>query len=411
MIINRNNYELYLVDYLDGNLSKDMMQQVKQFLAINQDIREEFDCFNDNATVIPEVNFNEKKQLKKIPFFSSDANSEFFQQQCVAKIENLLNNEESAAFDEVIKNDKTKQKEYDQFAKTKLTPEHLIFNEKLTLKQANFSHVINPYNFEEYCVACSEGWLNQSGLTALNNYIKDNPHLVKEFNLYTKTKLTPDLSIKYFDKLSLKRTWLMPLKTSVNISVAASVAAIFLFGFMLFKNPSLNNQMNTAATNSLQKTETKETIIQSPDKIKTKNTKPVVLAHSKDEQKRNIATEQKSNSVIRHNELQLITPKTIDTIECRKCTDDISTIDTKNIEIVGPIGSNLIGDHSKTETRKISPRNVVKSALIASIKGAEVITNGKVRVKQDEEKSKTVVGFNSRFLAFSTNLNNNKQIN
>jgi len=43
MKINRENYELYFVDYLDGNLSDYEIRMLEDFLLINPDLRTELE--------------------------------------------------------------------------------------------------------------------------------------------------------------------------------------------------------------------------------------------------------------------------------------------------------------------------------------------------------------------------------
>ena len=41
MKINRNNYEMYFIDYLDGVLSPDLVSELLLFLDENPDLKEE----------------------------------------------------------------------------------------------------------------------------------------------------------------------------------------------------------------------------------------------------------------------------------------------------------------------------------------------------------------------------------
>ena len=43
MNINRNNYEKYFIDYLEGTLSKDDIHDLRVFLLFNQDLAELLD--------------------------------------------------------------------------------------------------------------------------------------------------------------------------------------------------------------------------------------------------------------------------------------------------------------------------------------------------------------------------------
>ena len=90
MNINRTNYESFLIDYVEGLLSTEQQKEVEAFLSANPDIKDEFEALSVEEFRLPDVVFEEKEQLKKIPFEKTSAHSEYFQQQCVAKIEKLL---------------------------------------------------------------------------------------------------------------------------------------------------------------------------------------------------------------------------------------------------------------------------------------------------------------------------------
>ena len=63
--INRNNYESYLIDLMEGNLDARTTKEIKTFLEDNPDIKEEFEQF-DNISIEPgEIRYADKSSLKK----------------------------------------------------------------------------------------------------------------------------------------------------------------------------------------------------------------------------------------------------------------------------------------------------------------------------------------------------------
>ncbi len=66
-MINRNNYELHIIDYLDGNLNHQQVEDLLLFLDQNHDIKEEFELL-DNEPIIAEnkISFKGKESLKKM---------------------------------------------------------------------------------------------------------------------------------------------------------------------------------------------------------------------------------------------------------------------------------------------------------------------------------------------------------
>lgn len=115
--------------------------------------------------------------------------------------------------------------------------ETIKYDEKETLKK-QFTG-INTNNFEEYAIEYIEGTLPAALQNELKTFITQNPHYQKELELYAKTKLTPDTSIVFEDKFSLKRKNRKPAAW-YYWSAAASVALIIGFYFLLNKNGTPN---------------------------------------------------------------------------------------------------------------------------------------------------------------------------
>ena len=65
MKINRNNYEVFLIDYLDGTLDTVMEAELLLFLETNPDIRKELEGLENASLEAPAIPFTEKNLLKK----------------------------------------------------------------------------------------------------------------------------------------------------------------------------------------------------------------------------------------------------------------------------------------------------------------------------------------------------------
>jgi hypothetical protein len=61
----RTNYEIWLVDYLDGILNDEQAGQLLSFLDDNPDIKEEFDGLSAIPLPFSEVSFGNKNSLKR----------------------------------------------------------------------------------------------------------------------------------------------------------------------------------------------------------------------------------------------------------------------------------------------------------------------------------------------------------
>lgn len=135
MTINRLNYEIYLVDYLDGNLNAKLVDELLLFLDQNPDIKEAIYGMEDAVLVAESTTFPNKSSLKKKSFLKDGIENEF-EYQCIAAIEGLLSNDEKKTFEKELKSDPTKQKTYQDYQKTKVNAEPaIVFTNKSHLKR------------------------------------------------------------------------------------------------------------------------------------------------------------------------------------------------------------------------------------------------------------------------------------
>jgi len=64
-MINRSNYEVWFIDYADGQLSPDQVAEMLLFLEENPDLKNEFSLFEQVTLPVDTVEFAFKKSLKK----------------------------------------------------------------------------------------------------------------------------------------------------------------------------------------------------------------------------------------------------------------------------------------------------------------------------------------------------------
>lgn len=127
MEINRNNYETYFIDYLEGNLNELLVNDFIEFLQQNPDLKEELSHF-ETLSVEPEnILFSKKNNLYKDKY---DSEKEF-SRAAVANLEGDISDIEKAEFDHYILTHPNKQKDITIFSKTKLlADESITFNKK-----------------------------------------------------------------------------------------------------------------------------------------------------------------------------------------------------------------------------------------------------------------------------------------
>ena len=130
MQINRDNYEAYFIDYLEGNLDETLVNDFIEFIRQNPDLKDEMELFNSISLEPENIQFNNKYLLYKEKF---DAEKEF-NQAAIARMEGDLTDEEKSEFKDYLERHPEKQKEAALFNHTKLQPdESIVFRNKKKL--------------------------------------------------------------------------------------------------------------------------------------------------------------------------------------------------------------------------------------------------------------------------------------
>lgn len=130
MKITRENYEKHFLDYLEGNLDKHLLDEFKNFLVQNPDLKDDLEN-TGNFKAEPE-NFT---FLKKENLFKSRYEHEAeFSKAAIARMEGDLTDTETEEFEKFLKENLEKLYEAELFEKTRLTAdETIVFRSKSTL--------------------------------------------------------------------------------------------------------------------------------------------------------------------------------------------------------------------------------------------------------------------------------------
>jgi hypothetical protein len=130
MKINRDNYEAYFIDYLEGNLGEDLVDDFIEFLQINPDLKEELSLFESVTAEAENVVFQQKEKLYKEKF---DSEKEF-DHAAIANLEGDISEIEKKEFEAYISKHPEKQKEIKLFSYTKFQfDESIKFQNKKNL--------------------------------------------------------------------------------------------------------------------------------------------------------------------------------------------------------------------------------------------------------------------------------------
>jgi hypothetical protein len=136
MIINRKNYELFVLDYLEGRLSSGDELQMKQFLSCNPDIQEELigieTSFNLSESSVTINKSSLYKSFNDIPSVSPENFEEF----CVAYYEGDLDVKSASLLEEYIGQQPVLRALFDLHGKLKYIPDlELKYPKKGSLKK------------------------------------------------------------------------------------------------------------------------------------------------------------------------------------------------------------------------------------------------------------------------------------
>jgi hypothetical protein len=126
----RENYEIWLTDWLDGNLDQEQAEQFLAFLEENPDIREEADSISFNRLASATDHFTKKEDLRRSP---ADLTSSQIEYLSVAYLENDLSGGQLADLNQNIDLYPENKKLFETVQKIRLIPQDHHFRHKNTL--------------------------------------------------------------------------------------------------------------------------------------------------------------------------------------------------------------------------------------------------------------------------------------
>ncbi len=260
MKIDRNNYEVWFLDYFEGRLSAEQVKELMAFLDLHYDLKQEFDSF-ENISLPPakKVVFEGKELLKKpVVKAVGNINEKNYNDFFIAYHENDLSEEGKNNVVQFVEKNPSLKKDLELFSKTKVVPDVTItYDAKQSLKKNIIVPVgsINEKNYAEIFIAAMEGDLSIQQHNELKEFLNINPHLHKDNNLFGQTKLAIDTAIVFNRKQQLKKK-IVPQKAPkvrylyYAISAAASILLLFTIYFLMNRNGI--QKINTAQRNNIE---------------------------------------------------------------------------------------------------------------------------------------------------------------
>jgi hypothetical protein len=129
-LITKNNYEAYLLDYVEGHLSASLIAELVLFFEKNPQFKEDLEAFEIYELLPPEVELSDKSPLKKEEELIHFANYEDF---FIAEMEGLNSPEVSEEVHSFLAANPNIKKEFNTYQKAQLLAPEIIFEDKKTL--------------------------------------------------------------------------------------------------------------------------------------------------------------------------------------------------------------------------------------------------------------------------------------
>jgi hypothetical protein len=175
MQINRANYEIWFIDWLDGNLNSLEAEALKHFLKENPDLREEFNDLSSDSLTPPSISFSDKDLLKKSP---SDISVSQFEFMCTACLENDLSESQQRELKEIVDSSPDKKKTFNLIQKTRIIPPEMIYGNKNQLMKQTVYHKVIRLSFIGIAAAAAIALL----LVTISVLQVDSPPEIKKYS-------------------------------------------------------------------------------------------------------------------------------------------------------------------------------------------------------------------------------------
>jgi hypothetical protein len=180
MNINSENYEAFLLDFMEGNLNEEQVAALMRFLEEHPEKKEELMLFDSESFFTPNSNEELNKDLFKAP------EAESFDELLVSHIEGLLSEAEKEKTEKLISHNSKIRQDYNLFLKTILKPDlTVVFDEKNKLKKKSTGKIRVLY----YAVSSAAAVLlllvlnnvfNTGYTDPLKNKLPANPVIIEE---------------------------------------------------------------------------------------------------------------------------------------------------------------------------------------------------------------------------------------
>jgi hypothetical protein len=220
LTIHLHNYEAFLLDYSEGNLSPADITLLRQFIVLHPELKIELEEFDlPYLEAIEEVS-DIKNSLKK-------TDESLLDETLINYLENNLSKEEQRAFEIKLGWDTQLAKDLELYQKTQLKPDgECVYESKQKLYRSEDDLIMN-----NRLIAFLENQLTDSEKNTLEKDLAQNAALAQEYALLSKTVLEADLTDVFPDKESLKKQNKVFVLFGYRSLSGVAAAVLLMLGF------------------------------------------------------------------------------------------------------------------------------------------------------------------------------------
>ncbi|MFY7964564.1 MAG: anti-sigma factor family protein [Chitinophagaceae bacterium] len=140
MNINRNNYEEFLLLYIDGEISSNEEKEVEQFLELNADIKQEFENLLKTKLEYESISFGDVSTLYKTE--DNNISTKNYQEYFLLFVDKELNNQQQQETETFVLQHPNLQQEFLSLQQTKLPLENITYPQKKDLYKKNKTPIV-----------------------------------------------------------------------------------------------------------------------------------------------------------------------------------------------------------------------------------------------------------------------------
>ena len=241
--IDHSNYEAWLLDRLEGQLTPEQERELDAFLLAHPDLAPYDEALPVVDPLMGALSTMDKEMLKRSIPPVGMVDDKHVEDHLIARLEGDLDAVQLDALRAYLSANPEWLQADRTYALTKLVPEAMAFFGKQELvRHLPPQGLVNAFTVDDHLIARLEGELSAEQAAALNRFLEEHPAFRRNEALIQVTRTTP-VAKAYPDKASLKKKEgrviaFRPSRPAASWAAAASVALLLAVGLVLRERPT-----------------------------------------------------------------------------------------------------------------------------------------------------------------------------